>query len=114
MIQKRSNSIVHSVLFRVEPHLSPSRFPELRAQVDSSSAAWTTLSAAYWSDPKLQQQYPESAQGTKEFLRWAIASGDTVTTQAVIADEWLAPVSVSFFLAQYKSVYQSWLSSGNS
>lgn len=88
--------------------------PELRAQVDSSSAAWTALSAAYWSDPKFQQQYPETAQGTKEFLRWAIASGDTVTTQTVIADEWLAPVSVAFFLAQYKSVYQSWLSSGNS
>jgi hypothetical protein len=89
----------------------------LRAQVDSSSvsrAAWTALSAAYWSDQKFQQHYPETARGTKELLRWAIASGDTVTTQTVIADEWLAPVSVAFFLAQYKSVYQSWLSPGNS
>ena len=59
-------------------------------------AAWTALSAAYWSDPKFQRRYPETAQGTKEFLRWAIASGDMVTTQTVIADEWLAPVSVAF------------------
>lgn len=89
----------------------------LRTQVNATSAsrgAWAALSATYWSDPALRQQYPQTMNGTARFLMWAIASADTVNAQVVINDEWSAPVSDAFFLVQYEPIYQSWLSSGES
>jgi hypothetical protein len=87
----------------------------LQSQVKASAVnqrAWSTLSAVYWSESALQAQYAPTDRGMTQILRWAIASGDEVTKQAIINAQWYPPVSGAYFLKQYGSIYRSWVLSG--
>jgi hypothetical protein len=104
-----------------QPLAVPPNLRKLENASGKSRAAWAALSATYWSEPELRQQFPETLQGAQRFLTWAIASAGAVNAKEVISREFSAPVSDAFFLEQdaffleqYAPIYRSWLSSGKS